>query len=78
MRSINFVALRTTTCGCLITADGNDDDRITPEGLPKYIVPPPLDFLPVGDAVPTENTVEPATDTTEEEQDDDEIDLGDL
>ena len=29
------------TC-CLITADGSDDSKINPEGLPGYILPPPL------------------------------------
>lgn len=28
--------------GCLITANGDDDALIKPEGLPDYIVPPPL------------------------------------
>ena len=27
--------------GCLITADGSDDHKIVPEGLPNYKVPPP-------------------------------------
>ena len=56
--------------GCLITADGSDDDLITPEGLPNYAVPPPLDYLPVSDAPPTENTVGPST---EEEEDEEEL-----
>ena len=29
--------------GCLITVDGSDDDKIQPESMPGYIVPPPLD-----------------------------------
>ena len=28
--------------GCLITADGSEDDKIAPEGLTNYVVPPPL------------------------------------
>ena len=28
--------------GCLITTDGSDDLKINPEGLPGYILPPPL------------------------------------
>ena len=28
--------------GCLITANGQDDSLIKPEGLPDYVVPPPL------------------------------------
>ena len=27
--------------GCLITADGSEDEKIQPEGLPEYRVPPP-------------------------------------
>ena len=38
---------------CLITADGSEDDLVTPEGLPGYKVPAPLLYLPVSDAVPT-------------------------
>jgi len=28
--------------GCLITVDGSEDDKISPEGLTNYVVPPPL------------------------------------
>ena len=28
--------------GCLMTADGSEDDKVTPEGLPSYKIPPPL------------------------------------
>ena len=28
--------------GCLLTADGSDDDKVKPEGMPEYVVPPPL------------------------------------
>ena len=27
--------------GCLLTADGADDNLVQPEGLPNYAVPPP-------------------------------------
>lgn len=30
--------------GCLITADGSEDDKINPEGMPGYLVPPPVDI----------------------------------
>ena len=30
--------------GCLITADGSEDDKIYPEGMPAYVVPPPVDI----------------------------------
>ena len=29
--------------GCLITADGSEDEKIQPEGMPGYIVPAPVD-----------------------------------
>ena len=29
--------------GCLITADGSEDEKIQPEGMPGYIVHPPVD-----------------------------------
>ena len=28
--------------GALITADGSEDEKIKPEGLPNYVVLPPL------------------------------------
>lgn len=34
--------------GCLITVDGSDDDKIKPEGMKDYIVPPPIP-IPTGD-----------------------------
>ena len=34
--------------GCLLTADGSDDDKVKPEGMPEYVVPPPLP-IPAGD-----------------------------
>ena len=42
--------------GCLITADGSDDQKIKPEGLPEYTVPPSLPFIapddPFADVIP--------------------------
>ena len=35
-----------TKTGCLITADGSDDDAIKPEGLPNYVVQPPSFLYP--------------------------------
>lgn len=32
--------------GCLITADGNEDKKIQPEGLPNQAVPPPIALDP--------------------------------
>ena len=36
--------------GCLITADGSEDDKINPEGLPNYSVPPPSLLDPAPEA----------------------------
>ena len=33
------------TTGCLIIANGSEDDKIKPEGLPNYKVPPPIDYI---------------------------------
>ena len=44
--------------GCLITADGSDDDQIQPEGLPGYRVKPPLP-IDVSTAPPSSNDTEP-------------------
>ena len=57
--------------GALITADGSDDSKITPDGLPGYKVPPPVDYLEPSVEEPNSNVppnehVEPV--------DDDEID----
>ena len=41
--------------GCLITADGSEDDKISPEGLRNYHVPPPLEFLPATTVLPEPN-----------------------
>ena len=41
---------------CLITADGSEDAKITPEGLADYKVPPPLLYLPTCEAEPMSNT----------------------
>lgn len=35
--------------GCLIAADGTNDDLINPEGLPDYAVPPPMPLDPAVD-----------------------------
>ena len=50
MQGKNYVAVNTITsgnavvkkrcCGFLITADGSEDVKITPEGLADYKVPP--------------------------------------
>ena len=41
--------------GCLITAEGSDDEKITPEGLTSYPVPPPYDYIPAAEALPVPN-----------------------
>ena len=52
--------------GCLITADGSEDEKIKPEGLPNYQVPPPLDFVEPLTTAPVSNTVSGEADTNEE------------
>ena len=54
--------------GCLMTADGSEDDKITPEGLPNYRVPPPADYLPVAKTIPTLNEPICTDDMIEEEE----------
>ena len=44
--------------GCLITADGLNDDKIAPEGLPNYQVPPPSQYLESAVQPPESNGVE--------------------
>ena len=44
--------------GCLITADGSNDDKIAPEGLPNYQVPPPSQYLESAVQLPESNGVE--------------------
>ena len=43
--------------GCLITADGSEDAKIKPEGLPNYVVPPPIDYVEPMTSEPSSNTV---------------------
>ena len=38
-----------------MTADGSEDEKITPEGLPSYQVPPPVDYIPAAEAMPASN-----------------------
>ena len=37
--------------GCLITADGSEDEKIQPEGLKEYKVQPPMPMEPVSNSV---------------------------
>ena len=39
--------------GCLITADGSEDEKIQPEGLKEYKVQPPMPMEPVANSVDT-------------------------
>ena len=57
--------------GCLITADGSDDDKIKPEGLPDYI--PPKALRHGGPDEVVDETPEHA-----EDPDDDDIEQEDL
>ena len=40
--------------GCLITADGSKDEKNQPEGMPGYIVPPPVDVSNDNDDIETQ------------------------
>ena len=40
--------------GCVITADGSEEEKIQPEGMPGYIVPPPVDVSNDNDDIETQ------------------------
>ena len=46
--------------GCLITADGSDDEQTAPERLSNYSVPPPHQFLEPATSLPDINNVDSA------------------
>ena len=52
--------------GCLLTADGSDDELIQPEGLPNYVVPPPA-LIDAMEEVPVATAVEAAVEDDEED-----------
>ena len=55
--------------GCLITADGTDDEKIKPEGLEDcYVVPPSLDVASASE--PIESEIEPREDPPDEHPED--------
>ena len=56
------------TTGCLITADGSEDDKVKPEGLHNYKVPPPIDYVEPMVAAPVPNNVPEMTVATDEEE----------
>ena len=56
--------------GCLVTADRSEDDKITPEGLPSYKVPPPVDYVPAAETLPMPNQPTVEDDTIEEDNED--------
>ena len=53
--------------GCLMTADGSEDDSIKPEGLKDYVVPPPALVEPSSNLPVTEDSSN-EEDEHEEEQ----------
>ena len=66
--------------GCLITADGSDDALIKPEGLPDFVVTPPLPTIPATDpfaAVIPEPEPIPVDDYLGEEEEGNFIEIGD-
>ena len=56
--------------GCLITANGSEDDKITPEGLPSYKVPPPVDYVSAPETLRTPNQPTVEDGTIEEDNED--------
>ena len=44
--------------GCLISTNGSNDDKIAPEGLQNYQVPPPHQYLKPAVQLPQSNQVE--------------------
>ena len=54
--------------GCLITADGSEDDKINPQGLPNCKVPPPI-MLDLSTAPPASSIV-PERDSNDTENED--------
>ena len=53
-----------------MTADGSKDDKINPEGLPSYKVPPPVDYVPAAETLPTSNQPTVEDGTIEEDNED--------
>ena len=45
--------------GLLMTADGSADDKVWPEGLPGYQIPPPAILLDPAETLPVSNEVDP-------------------
>ena len=56
--------------GCLVTADGSDDNLVQPEGLKDYKVPPPVVIQPA-----VNNTVTTEIEQSEDDEDDNNYDL---
>ena len=54
--------------GCLITANGSEDDKINPEGLPNYKVPPPIMLDP--STAPPASSIVPEKDSNDTENED--------
>ena len=53
--------------GCLMTADGSEDDKVTPESLPSYKIPPPHLYLLVSEAEPVANANAPDASNDDDE-----------
>ena len=62
--------------GCLITADGSGDNKISPEGLTNYVIPPPL---PVNISIEMEPVIPvPAEEVPDVDATDDTDELDDI
>ena len=55
--------------GCLSTADGSEDAKVSPEGLLNYELQPPIDIDPIGNPA-TSSTVPPSEPNIDEEEED--------
>ena len=65
MHGKNYVAVNTSTSGnavgktgCLVTVNGSEDAKISPEDLTDYKVPPSLSYLPGCEAEPILSTLD--------------------
>ena len=58
--------------GCLMTADGSEDEKIQPEGLDNYVMPPPMTLLDPSEDIPVPQLVSGQDENEEEEEEEEE------
>ena len=61
---------KTEKTGCLFTAGGNEDAKVTPEGLLIYELQPPLDIGPIAAPAKSSTVPSPEPNINEEDQGD--------